>query len=112
MLRDPLAAFATTTARGLGHEHQQQRARLLADTPDGMPCPLCHQPMYPQSDPSSVHADHTLPRSLGGTIADRLVHARCNMSRGNGTRRRRPPRVPRPALVVEVRTPTNGSRPW
>lgn len=73
----------STTAKGLGWPHQQQVARLKARHRDGAPCPLCGLPMYLAD---SLDADHTTPRSLGGTVADRLTHARCNRSRGNGTR--------------------------
>lgn len=74
----------TTTEQGLGWEHQQVRAQLLRSTPDGWPCPACHLPMYPKTDPGSLDADHSQPRSLGGTRADRLMHASCNRRRGNG----------------------------
>jgi hypothetical protein len=40
--------------------------------------------MWPQSDPGSLDADHTLPRAQGGTVADRLLHARCNRGRKPG----------------------------
>lgn len=75
--------MATTTQRGLGWEHQKQRKRLLAKHRDGDLCDYCGEPMY-KSQP--LQADHTQPRSLGGTVADRLLHAWCNESRGNGTR--------------------------
>ena len=75
---------SNTTARGLGWRHQQQRSELLRQTPDGTPCQECSQPMYPQSDPSSVDADHSQARSRGGTTADRLLHSACNRSRGAG----------------------------
>ena len=73
----------TTTERGLGWQHQKQRARLLRALVDGTPCAHCGQPMY---HTQALQADHTVPRSLGGKVADRLLHAWCNMSRGNGTR--------------------------
>ncbi len=96
----------TTTERGLGWAHKQQRARLLASHRDGDPCPclnddtcgpscLCRphgygQPMYrtPASNPDGMplEADHTLSRSQGGKRADRLLLATCNRSRGSGTR--------------------------
>lgn len=37
-------------------------------------------------DGEPLHADHTRPRSKGGTTADRLLHARCNRARGDGSR--------------------------
>lgn len=30
--------------------------------------------------------DHTIPRSAGGTRADRLLHGPCNAERGDGSR--------------------------
>lgn len=75
--------MATTTQRGLGWQHQKQRARLLRQHQDGDLCGHCGKPMY-KSQP--LQADHTLPRSMGGTKADRLLHAWCNESRGNGSR--------------------------
>lgn len=74
----------STTARGLGWRHQQQRARLLRTTPDGTPCGECGRPMWKGTQ--ALDADHVVPRSLGGRLATRLLHASCNRSRGNGTR--------------------------
>jgi len=73
----------TTTTRGLGWQHQKQRERLLRKHVDGDLCAYCGKPMY-KTQP--LQADHANPRSLGGTRADRLLHAWCNESRGNGTR--------------------------
>lgn len=96
----------TTTGRGLGWEHQQQRERLLRRHVDGTPCPCldlddCGQacpcrpagrglPMY--RDPSrnvdgrALQADHPIARSQGGRTAERLLLAVCNGSRGSGDR--------------------------
>ncbi len=79
----PRARGTTTTARGLGHEHQKRRAKLLRSHIDGTPCAWCGEPMYLAQD---LDADHSVPRALGGTHADRLLHAACNRSRGDGTR--------------------------
>ena len=96
----------TTSQRGLGWSHQQQRRRLLAQHKDGTRCPcllddtcgdgcLCRPagrglPMYRDAasnpDGMPLEADHTLARSQGGTKADRLLLATCNRSRGAGTR--------------------------
>lgn len=96
----------TTEELGLGWRHRQQRERLLAQHIDGSPCPclmtndcgpscLCRphgvgQPMYRDRhrnpDGLVLEADHSEARSLGGTLADRLMLATCNRSRGNGTR--------------------------
>jgi 5-methylcytosine-specific restriction endonuclease McrA len=74
---------ATTTERGLGWTHQQRREQLLEQHIDGMLCGECRQPMW--RDLQALDADHSLPRSLGGTQADRLLHRSCNRRRGNGT---------------------------
>jgi 5-methylcytosine-specific restriction endonuclease McrA len=69
----------TTTQRGLGWSHQKRRAYLLRNLTDGTPCAHCGQPMYRTQ---KLEADHTLPRSQGGTTADRLLHMRCNRQLG------------------------------
>jgi hypothetical protein len=78
-----------TTAAGLGWS-QQARARLLRRHVDGRPCWWCGQPMHRDAqrnwDGRALHADHTKPRSRGGTTADRLLHDTCNTQRGDGTR--------------------------
>lgn len=94
--------------RGLGWAHQQQRRRLLARHRDGTPCPCLdddtcgpacpcrpagvglpmHRKAERNADGMPLEADHTLARSQGGTLADRLMLATCNRSRGDGTRRR------------------------
>lgn len=74
----------STTQRGLGWDHQKQRERLLRLHVDGSPCAWCGQPMW--RDTQELDADHEQARSLGGTRADRLLHASCNRQRGDGTR--------------------------
>lgn len=80
----------TTTQRGLGHKHQQARARLLARHVDGARCPWCQRPMFRDKeqnfDRRALHADHDTARSRGGTTATRLLHGSCNESRGDGLR--------------------------
>lgn len=71
----------TTTQRGLGWQHQQQREALLRRLVPGTPCWWCGQGLYPEQ---GLHADHSIPRSQGGTRADRLVHKSCNLERGDG----------------------------
>lgn len=88
------AARKTTTQRGLGNRHRQQAAWLK--TPEGgytpgMPCWWCGEPMYLEQ---GLDADHSVPRSQGGTLADRLLHGPCNSERGDGSRDHL-----RPALV-------------
>lgn len=73
----------TTTQRGLGHRHKQRRATLLRNHVDGTPCWWCGKPMYRSQD---LDADHSVSRNAGGKLADRLLHASCNSSRGDGRR--------------------------
>lgn len=37
-------------------------------------------------DGEALAADHSVPRALGGTRADRLLHGICNKRRGTGQR--------------------------
>ena len=73
----------TTTARGLGQRHKQQAAHLKRHHVDGTPCWWCAEPMYLAQ---GLAADHSVPRSQGGTLADRLLHSWCNNQRGDGHR--------------------------
>lgn len=82
-----------STARGLGHQHQQHRIRLMARHVDGRPCWWCGNPLYRDPkrnwDRRVLHADHSRSRStygIGNTTADRLLHATCNEQRGDGSR--------------------------
>lgn len=87
----------TTTARGLGWQHQKVRDHLIRMHVDGTPCRWCAQPMYrdrtenwdytPASTDrasGSLAADHSHARSDGGTKADRLLHGICNKQRQAG----------------------------
>ncbi|MFE5699963.1 hypothetical protein [Rhodococcus koreensis] len=80
----------TTTQRGLGWAHQQQRERLLRAHVDGTPCWWCGLPMYRDParnwDGKPLEADHSRARSKGGTKADRLLCSGCNRSRQDGGR--------------------------
>lgn len=80
----------TTTERNLGHKHQQQRNRLFRNHTDGTKCWWCGRKMYRDKtlnfDQLPLAADHSIPRSRGGTLADRLLHGRCNSERGDGSR--------------------------
>lgn len=69
-----------TTERGYGHQHQQRRKRLLAAHIDGTPCPYCGEPMLRTDE---LDADHSTPLTLGGSVADRLAHSRCNREAGS-----------------------------
>lgn len=79
-----------TTRAGLGWAHQQQVERLRRSHIDGSPCYWCGQPLYRDKtrnwDGRSLHGDHTLARSHGGRVADRLLHHTCNSQRGDGNR--------------------------
>lgn len=83
-----MSSRKSTTARGLGWNHQQNAARLHRTHTDGTPCWWCGKPMYrdPQRnwDHHTLAADHTIARAHGGTRADRLLHATCNKQRGDG----------------------------
>lgn len=85
----------TTTSRGLGWRHQQQRKMLLRKLTDGAPCWWCGLPLRKDSaenwDGASLAADHSQARALGGMLADRLLHATCNSQRGDGSRDHRRP---------------------
>lgn len=80
----------STTARGLGWKHQQQRERLLRGHRDGAACWWCDKAMFRDPklnwDGQPLEADHTESRSQGGTRADRLLHSVCNRQRGDGSR--------------------------
>jgi hypothetical protein len=86
-------SMGTTNQRGLGYEHQKQR-RLLLPYAIGQACDLCGHAMTreqahaPVKGGHGLDLDHSLPRSLGGTVGDRMVHAKCNRARGNGMTRK------------------------
>ena len=77
----------TTSERGLGHQHQERRRRLLAAHVEGTICPFfgidpkCPGPMYSDQD---LDADHSTPRDGGrvASVADRLAHRPCNTRAG------------------------------
>ncbi|WP_198387718.1 AAA family ATPase [Rhodococcus pyridinivorans] len=89
-LDTPAVKRPTTTERGMGWDHQQHRDRLLRLHIDGTPCWWCERPMFRDParnfDGAVLEADHSLARVNGGTVADRLLHHRCNRQRGRGTR--------------------------
>ena len=91
----------TNKERGVGWQHTQQRDRLLSRPRAGRPCWWCGKPMWRDAaknpDGEPLHADHTRARSKGGTTADRLLHARCNRARGDGSRDHERPAAQRPA---------------
>lgn len=97
-------AARTTTERGLGHQHQQNRRHLIANLIDGTLCWWCGLPMFRNAasnwDGAELEADHGVSRAHGGHRANRLLHMWCNRSRGKGDRDHL-----RPAVTgVDVRT--------
>lgn len=70
-----------------GWEHQQ-RAAALKRKAVGTICPLCGELMLgSQWRAGALHLDHTNPADkAAGLPGDRVTHAFCNQSRGNGTR--------------------------
>lgn len=82
------ARRGTTTERGLGWAHQQQRAHLIAQAEQAGPlthCPTCGDQL---SARNPITAEHTTARAHGGQLADDLECRRCNSSKGATIRRR------------------------
>lgn len=90
----------STTERGYGWKHQQQRERLLKRHRDGTPCSHCGKPMY--RDPArnfdgapleAQHADALANHEdkQRAPLASELMHRFCNRSLGDGTRAVTPP---------------------
>jgi hypothetical protein len=99
-------AKLSTTAKGLGHRHRQDRAALMRVHTNGKACEWCGRPMYddvnreknwdykPGStnpDSGKLHADHgeksrdeCIRLGLPIPRANRLLHGACNIQRGNG----------------------------
>jgi hypothetical protein len=77
-----MAPHPTTTQRGLGYQHQQRRKHLLPHA-YGTPCPMCGDIM---EHGDLLDLDHTIPRALGGTVGDRIVHRTCNRAAGGRLR--------------------------
>lgn len=94
-----MARTKTTTQRGLGWRHRQDRDRLIRNHIDGTPCWWCNQPMHGDRnytanwDNAKLEADHSTARSLGGKVADRLLHMTCNRQRGDGRRDHQRPAI-------------------
>ncbi|MBO0881924.1 MAG: hypothetical protein J2P17_16600 [Mycobacterium sp.] len=80
----------TTTQRCLDGRHKAQVKHLKQHHTDGTPCWWCAQPMHLTPglnwDGRTLQGDHSTPRSQGGRVADRLLHATCNNERGDGSR--------------------------
>ena len=93
----PTKPAKNMTALGLGWRHQQQRAILMRRLRDGDLCWWCGLPMRKEAsknfDGQALAADHSQARSLGGMLADRLLHGSCNSQRGDGKRDNRRPAI-------------------
>lgn len=78
----------TTTAKGLGWRHKQQRERLFRNHIEGSACELCGRGMFRDPlrnfDQQPLHADHSKPRATHGVhqLADRLTHGSCDARAG------------------------------
>ncbi|QUD82089.1 hypothetical protein J8M97_20495 [Gordonia polyisoprenivorans] len=74
--------------RGLGYQHRLQVKRLKVRHTNGAPCWWCGRPMYLDAernwDRATLEGDHSVARSRGGTLADRLLHRTCNRQRQDG----------------------------
>lgn len=71
----------STTEKGLGWRHQQERKALLASLVPGTRCPRCGEPMWPRFQ--DLDLDHAVPRAHGGAHGPkRLAHASCNRRHG------------------------------
>jgi hypothetical protein len=68
----------STTARGLGWEHQKLRAAALAALIEGTLCELCGRPMYRVQ---KLDLDQVMRRAVGGEGRRRMTPAGCNRSR-------------------------------
>lgn len=103
-----MATTKSTTERGLGWSHQEQREHLMRLHVDGTLCWWCNAPMYRDParnfDHAALNADHSKSRADGGTKADRLLHGKCNKSRGKGLRDHlRPALGPQPNATITTR---------
>lgn len=77
----------STTARGLGWDHQRQVRDLKRALGPLDACPRCGQPITPDNP---ITGEHGVPRAHGGTEVTELVCRRCNSKAGAGIRRRSP----------------------
>lgn len=84
--------------RSNGHRRDQVVARVKREESD---CWLCGEPVDKTLPPfldGSPEIDEVVPVSLGGSPFDRrncrLAHRLCNIRRGNGRRKRKPPPQP------------------
>jgi hypothetical protein len=100
----PAAKRQTTTAKQLGWRHRQAVVGLRNSHRDGSPCEWCGRPMWLdrtknwdhkpsgavtsgvlQGDHGKMSRSEALRRGLPVPLADRLLHGRCNIQRGEGS---------------------------
>lgn len=107
---------ANTTARGLGWRHRQDVANLFRMLVDGTLCWWCARPMFKDKlrnwDSRTLSGDHTHPRAVGGTKADRLLHATCNEQRGDGSRDHKRPAITGEAIMPKADVLGRRLMPW
>lgn len=105
---------ASSTARGLGRVHQLHVAALFRALVDGALCWWCGKGMYhdPEQnwDKRKLRGDHSIPRAMGGTRADRLLHATCNEQRQDGRRDHLRPALTGTALKAAATVASVGTR--
>lgn len=81
----------TTTERGYGWQHQQDRERLMRRHRNGQLCWWCGLPMHGDRtktknwDGRALAADHSDESARAGGKADRLLHGTCNSQRQDGS---------------------------
>jgi len=87
------SAHQKTTDKGLGWDHQENRANMLTRFVDGKRCWWCGKPMFKDAkknpDKKALHADHSKSRARFGAFrnaANRFLHDTCNKQRGDGSR--------------------------
>lgn len=97
----------TTTQRGLGWRHEQRVAYLKSQHVDGTRCWWCNEPMHLSQ---GLAGDHSIPRSAGGALADRLLHGPCNTQRGDGSRDHLRPALTGRRPKLELQQPDLGRR--
>jgi hypothetical protein len=100
---------------GLDHQHDLNRGRLMVRHTDGRRCWWCGRPMYKDPkrnfDGHPLEADHSKSRSrygAGNTHADRLLHKKCNIQRGDGTHDDQRPTL---LALTTAPQPTQGATP-
>lgn len=84
-------ARASTTQRGYGHAHQQNKKALIYNHDDGTECAWCGEPMYKEPaknwDGHALEGDHNHDDGTGKPDKDilpkRLLHKLCNIQKAD-----------------------------